>query len=390
MEYYLISQGLECTKEIDDVDTVVKFMETCEAMNCKINNTKFLIPPKWNEEITADINKLVIPKDMTKNQRKIFVSNCLSYMRPLDYIIDGDFTFIDIYLTVSGLLCSNPIYSILGSFNISDLFLRFGRLGQWYISPSFTSLLDIYKSIISLSILKYGLISPSNKPGHLLYTYYIVKDGILESVSKEYTENGIIEDKISPMAICRLYNLVSSGGVLFNDRYPQLMKYLTLRKPELETMYREERTSHSYISPTHPASVNQKTTVPIIIEEEGPRLCISCEHQIDIKNFPKCGHNVCVSCQYLLATPACILCSSLYAPGIDPMEYIKTITRVIRHPQAKSLYEKIRQLYQSFITQNTNLFMDVSMGVYRSFITDVKLKQRSIKVTSEKYIRKTK
>jgi hypothetical protein len=325
----IIDDGLEYPLDISE--------KTSEELKLYIPKNLFL--PGLNQKETTSVEKFI--------SESIY---WLRYLRPeiskLTPIIEN-FTLVDLYLVTSNLFERYPGRKLLSYFNDHDLYLKFGRVGNFFFPKKYYSKLVQLDGIMAMCLQSFGYFTVTNwsRPVKILYHH---------SEIPLTSENISILDlntllNLNPnlyMPILRLAIQVQSNWPLISDKETWI-PFINMIDSNFQIFYK------TYLEFKEKPFVNVSTNTILNLPDNFESLeqkyltCLLCEQVRPLGDFSLCGHGTCMNCQALLKTAKCPFCSEHFVADNLNDEFVRILQSDLGNSTLSNKIKEVNNLKEN-------------------------------------------
>jgi hypothetical protein len=335
-----------------------------ELSNRSFNNVLTVIAQKsYQLKFYIPRNLLMPELQFTHSERKqitpleiFFFSNIywLRYFRPerprltsfLNY-----FTMIDLYLVTANPFERYPGRKLLSYYNDEDLYLKFGRLGNFFFTKTYSSKQIQLDGLVGMSLQPFGyfIIENWTRPIRVTYCYSSIPLSAekIQTFDLDVLVNSQLKINDLPinslLPFLRLAIQVESSWPIITDK-EAWMPFLNLVNGNADIFWREylklksvsltNISTHTFIQlPDKFESLEQKYTT-----------CLLCEQVRPSGDFSLCGHGTCTTCQALLNTSKCPFCSEHFVADNINDEFVRVLQSNFSENYRTLLQEKIQKI----------------------------------------------
>jgi len=319
--------------------------------------------PKTIGQIANNLG-LYLPRLIRNNPQSFFYKSLywLRQFRPvrqqLAPILD-EISSIDLYLVTPNPYELFPGRKLLSYYRDDQLYHRFGRIGNEYLSKDYLSKRDQLDSFVRFTLNYFGFFEVLNwsRPIRLRYS-------AKNSPSIELSLHEALEQKNYPEILLlrlgiQLY--ASLPRVHDLEAWEPLIQLLETRAADFYNLYLHYKMND--FPNIQPAVFEPILDVSFEVPPNEKAECLICNQARPISEFSLCGHPICLICQALTKSAACPICGEHVTADALDSEYIQLLFDPISpswnfHERIQEIQKEIHERSYKFdwSTKNVSLF----------------------------------
>lgn len=314
--------------------------------------------PKMLGRVSNSLS-LYLPREIREDPLTFFYSS-LYWLRQFRSIRSSllplleQITWLDLYLVTSNPYELFPARKLLSYYRDDELYMRFGRIGNHYLSKEYHSKRSQLDSFVAMTLRHFGYVKVISWSRPVRLIYYPPDLSVAPSVGRKFQSDNTSQETnlqellsrtdLHAMVILRLGIQLYASLPAIKDKnaWQPLIELLEHKAGSFYNQYLMYKTNlETYTTTREPVVVpieDQSLEAPV----DGRAQCQVCKVMRPIGDFSLCGHPICMLCQVLLKSAACPFCGEHFTADNLDVDFLGMINSPLE--PAFSMQSAIRQV----------------------------------------------